>query len=210
MKFSIDDKEKDLLLGKLKTANLKFQQIYPGDKPERQAVHTVYGGANLFKSDTTVKMGEVALRNLLTNAPNFVVLAKVLQLEGHEHLPHTENDIADLTARLDAMTETQRKKEYAWLSYSVYNKIIKKLKAEAVEDFRIDFEDGFGNRPDEEEDATAVNASTELALGNAEQNHFAIHRHSYKTIHRRFKTSWRTYTRYFFNDITGKNKWKVA
>ncbi len=165
MKLSIGESEKDSLLSTLKTANLKFQQTYPGDKPERQAVHTVYGGANLFKSDTTQKMGEVALRNLLTNAPNFVTLAKVLQLDGHEHLPHTEADIADLTARLDKMTEAERKKEYAWLSYSVYNKIIKKLKAEAIEDFRIDFEDGFGNRPDDEEDATAVNAANELALG---------------------------------------------
>jgi citrate lyase beta subunit len=32
-----------------------------------------------------------------------------------------------------------------------------------VEDFRIDFEDGFGNRPDAEEDATAMQAATELA-----------------------------------------------
>ena len=47
----------------------------------------------------------------------------------------------------------------------MYNKIIKKLKTEAVEDFRIDFEDGFGNRPDEEEDTTAVNAAIELAKG---------------------------------------------
>src|ERR1700744_1984939 len=105
MKFSIDVKEKESLLGTLKTANLKFQQIYPGDKPERQAVHTVYGGANLFKSDTTVKMGEVALRNLQTYAPDFVTLARVLKLEGHEHLPHLEKDIAKLTKKLNVMTE---------------------------------------------------------------------------------------------------------
>ncbi len=59
----------------------------------------------------------------------------------------------------------KERKTPAWLSYSVYKKIIKKLKTEAVEDFRIDFEDGFGNRPDKEEDATAVNAATELAKG---------------------------------------------
>ena len=39
------------------------------------------------------------------------------------------------------------------------------MKTEPVEDFRIDFEDGFGNRPDDEEDATAVNAANELAKG---------------------------------------------
>ncbi|EHQ30456.1 DUF6986 family protein [Mucilaginibacter paludis] len=165
MKFSINDTEKNDLLNQLGTANIAFQKKYPGDKPDRQAVHTVYGGANLFKSDTTVRMGEIALKNLQTYAPNFVVLARVLQLDGHKHLPHLESDIARLTHQLDSMTEAERKEESAWLAYSVYNKIVKKLQTEAVEDFRIDFEDGFGNRPDDEEDATAVNAAHELALG---------------------------------------------
>ena len=165
MNLSINTQQKETLLAQLQTANVKFQKTYPGDKPDRQAVHTVYGGANLFKSDTTVKMGEVALKNLINNAPNFVVLANVLKLDGYEHLPHSEKDIAALTARLDVMTETERKLEHAWLSYTIYNKIIAKLKREAIEDFRIDFEDGFGNRPDAEEDETAVNAALELAEG---------------------------------------------
>ncbi len=165
MKFSIAEEEKQSLLQTLQTANLQFQKKYPGDKPDRQPVHTVYGGANLFKSDTTKRMGEIALQNLKTYAPNFVTLAKVLKLEGHEHLPILESDIALLTKKLDAMTEAERKTEAAWLSYSVYNKMIKKLQTEAIEDFRIDFEDGFGNRPDDEEDVTAVNAANELALG---------------------------------------------
>ncbi|OCX54876.1 phosphoenolpyruvate kinase [Mucilaginibacter sp. PPCGB 2223] len=165
MKFSISDTDKNQLLDTLKTANIEFQKKYPGDKPDRQPVHTVYGGANLFKSDTTVRMGEVALRNLQTYAPDFVTLAKVLKLDGYEHLPHLEKDIEKLTKKLDAMTEAKRKEESAWLAYSVYNKIVKKLQTEAVEDFRIDFEDGFGNRPNDEEDATAVNAAKELALG---------------------------------------------
>ncbi len=165
MNFSIADIEKELLLNSLKTANLKFQQVYPGDKPDRQPVHTVYGGANLFKSDTCVKMGEIALKSLQTYAPNFVVLADVLQLQGFLDLPSSEKKIEKLVKKLDRMSEKKRKEDPAWLSYSVYNKIIKKLKKEAVEDFRIDFEDGFGNRPDEEEDATAVHAATELAKG---------------------------------------------
>jgi citrate lyase beta subunit len=164
MKFSVKDEEKAQLMDSLKSANVEFQKKYPGDKPDRQAVHTVYGGANLFKNDTTVKMGEVALRNLKTYAPNFVALAKVLKLQGFEHLPHLEKDIFSLKEKLDHLSETERKKEVAWLSYSIYNKIIHKLETEAVEDFRIDFEDGFGNRPDEEEDATAVNAANELAV----------------------------------------------
>jgi citrate lyase beta subunit len=165
MKLSIQDSDKEQLLNQLGVANLKFQHTYPGDKPDRQPVHTVYGGANLFKADTCVRMGDIALNNLKTYAPNFVELAKVLQLKNYEHLPTLEKDIADLTARLDAMTEAERKKEHAWLAYSVYNKIVKKLKTEPVEDFRIDFEDGFGNRPDAEEDATAVQAANEVAVG---------------------------------------------
>ncbi len=165
MNLSISDSDKNELLDQLQTANLKFQKTYPGDKPDRQPVHTVYGGANLFKSDTTVKMGEIALRSINTYAPNFVVLAKLLKLEGHEYLPTLEKDIEALTAKLSRMTEEERKSEAAWLSYSVYNKIIAKLQREAVEDFRIDFEDGFGNRPNDEEDATAVKAANELALG---------------------------------------------
>lgn len=164
MKFSIKEDEKENLLSTLQVANLEFQKKYPGDKPARQPVHTVYGGANLFKSDTAVKMGEVALRNLKTYAPNFVALAKVLQLQGFEHLPHLEKDIEYLAHKLKNMSEEERKKESAWLAYSVYNKIIKKLETEPVEDFRIDFEDGFGNRPDDEEDETAVSAANELAL----------------------------------------------
>jgi citrate lyase beta subunit len=165
MNLSITDHDKEVLLGKLQVANLKFQKIYPGDKPDRQPVHTVYGGANLFKSDTCKKMGDIALKSLKTYAPNFVELADVLQLQGFIELPSSEKKIEKLVKRLDKMSEKKRRTDPAWLAYSVYNKIIKKLKTEAVEDFRIDFEDGFGNRPDEEEDATAVSAARELAKG---------------------------------------------
>src|ERR1044072_7276509 len=104
MKLSTKETEKENLITSLKPANLKFQETYPGDKPDRQPVHTVYGGANLFKSDTTLKMGEIALKNLKTYAPNFVVLAKALQLKGFEHLPHLEHDIEKLSNKLERMT----------------------------------------------------------------------------------------------------------
>ena len=169
MKLSIEQNQKDAILNKLGVANQAFNQLYPGEHSHRQPVHTVYGGANLFRSDSTEKMGKAALNNLLTNAPNFAVLAKVLELKGHQTLPDTEAEVQELESRLDAMTEAQRKKEHAWLAYSVYKKVKAKLEREAVEDFRIDFEDGFGNRPDDEEDATAVTAAKELAKGMAEK-----------------------------------------
>jgi len=169
MNLSINENEQTQLLQALGEANKKFQQTYPGDKPERQPVHTVYGGANLFKADTCVKMGEVALKNLQTYAPNFVVLANVLELAGHQHLPHALEDIITLTHKLDQLPAANRRQETAWLAYTVYNKIIQKLRTEPVEDFRIDFEDGFGNRPDAEEDATAIAAAQELAKGMAQK-----------------------------------------
>ncbi|MEO7924736.1 MAG: phosphoenolpyruvate kinase [Chitinophagaceae bacterium] len=169
MNLSIAEIEKEILLNSLRTANLKFQQTYPGDKPDRQAVHTVYGGANLFKSDTCKKMGEIALKSLQTHAPDFITLAKLLKMEGHEELPGDEKKAAKLIKKLDIIAEAERRQHRAWLPYTVYNKIIEKLKTEAVEDFRIDFEDGFGNRPDEEEDATANKAAGELAMGMNER-----------------------------------------
>lgn len=49
----------------------------------------------------------------------------------------------------------------------VYDRVVAKLRREAVEDFRIDFEDGYGNRPDEEEDGHAAAAATAVAAGLA-------------------------------------------
>jgi hypothetical protein len=160
MNFSIADNEKEALLGSLKIANLKFQKTYPGDKPDRQPVHTVYGGANLFKSDTCVKMGEIALKNLTTYAPNFVMLADVLQLKGFIDLPSSEKKIDKLVKKLDRMGEKKRRNEPEWLAYTVYNKILKKLKKEAVR-FPHDFKMDFATAPIEEV-ATAVGAANEL------------------------------------------------
>jgi len=163
MKQSIPSTEKDNILNSLKTANTAFQKIYPGDSPERQPVHTVYGGANLFKSDTTMKMGSVSVGNLKTYAPNFAVLARALELPGHAALPSDQKGIEALEAQLK--TARSAGDHPAWLAYTVYNKIIRKLEREAIEDFRIDFEDGYGNRPDAEEDATAEFAAKEVAKG---------------------------------------------
>jgi len=46
-----------------------------------------------------------------------------------------------------------------------YPRLVEKLSREPVEDFRIDFEDGFGNRPDHEEDEHARLAGAEVAAG---------------------------------------------
>jgi len=53
----------------------------------------------------------------------------------------------------------------AWLAHKIYERVSDKLNREPVEDFRIDFEDGYGNRPDAEEDEHARLAATEVAVG---------------------------------------------
>ena len=47
----------------------------------------------------------------------------------------------------------------------VYARVVEKLTREPVEDFRIDFEDGYGSRPDAEEDGHVEAAAREVAVG---------------------------------------------
>ena len=47
----------------------------------------------------------------------------------------------------------------------VYARVREKLEREPVEDFRLDFEDGYGHRPDAEEDGHAHSAALEVAAG---------------------------------------------
>jgi citrate lyase beta subunit len=53
------------------------------------------------------------------------------------------------------------------LADRIYTRVIDKLTQEPVEDFRVDFEDGFGVRSDEEEDRFARRAADQLAAGAA-------------------------------------------
>ncbi len=165
MKLSIPKTRKATIFRSLRRSNLAFQKLYPGDTADRQAVHTVYGGADLFKSNTAETFSRMAITSMTTYAPNFVVFAKAIQLPGHEQLPTKKKEIKKLVKEMDKLSSKKIKKHPHWLSYAVYKKVLKKLKNEALEDFRIDFEDGFGNRTDEEEDSTAVSAALEVAKG---------------------------------------------
>ncbi|HWP81339.1 MAG TPA: phosphoenolpyruvate kinase [Bacteroidota bacterium] len=129
------------VLGNLEKANREFALAYPGDSPDRQPVHTVYGGAQMFKADTAQKLGGLALAALKEYAPTPAVLAKVLGLKGS-----------------------------AKFQQIIYDRVVAKLTSEPVEDFRIDFEDGYGNRSDEEEDGHAQFAASEVARGMREKS----------------------------------------
>lgn len=88
-----------------------------------QPIHTVYGGAHLFRRDTRDKLGRIAWRTFV---------------EHQALLPVSE----EIRAR-----------------------VRQKLLTKPVEDLRIDFEDGYGFRAQEEEDGHAVNAAKEVATG---------------------------------------------
>ncbi len=169
MNLSITEKSKNSIFNELGVANKAFNKIYKGDREDRQPIHTVYGGANLFKSNTTKSLGKVALNSLLTYAPNFIEFAKAFNLQGSDALPDKEQDQLKLVQEIEGLSKEELKNNPAGFSYNIYSKVIDKLEKEAVEDFRIDFEDGFGNRSDKEEDETAENAALQVAKGIVDQ-----------------------------------------
>ncbi|MCM3869878.1 MAG: aldolase/citrate lyase family protein [Pyrinomonadaceae bacterium] len=151
---------------RLRQANSDFARKYPGETGRRQPVHTVYGGAHLFKADSALRLGALARRSMDQFAPDFLVFAKAVALPGTEGLPDSLKDAEDLNERLkDSPDDVRRKSKPAWLAHTIYRRVTDKLRREPVEDFRIDFEDGYGNRPDAEEDGHAAAAATEVSEG---------------------------------------------
>jgi citrate lyase beta subunit len=119
---------------KLGAVSARLGKDFPGEGPERQPVHTVYGGAHLFAANSASRLGDLARAALERWAPASSDLVEIVGLP---------DDLAD---RVHAL-------------------VAAKLGREPVEDFRIDFEDGYGHRPDDEEDGHARSAATELATG---------------------------------------------
>ena len=166
MTFSLTTDIIDKINVRLQAANTIFNRAHPGESPDRQPVHTVYGGAHIFKAGSAQKMGKSALNHLKTYAPNFVDFAKALELKGHNSLPESDEGIMDLLDQINRDPEAvQKMNEAAFFAYTVFQHVLEKLDREPVEDFRIDFEDGYGNRPDQEEDMHAVLAAEEVAKG---------------------------------------------
>ena len=166
MTSSLSDASLTDLTGPLRQANEEFSRHYPGETGRRQPVHTVYGGAHLFKSDSAKRLGSLARRSLDQFAPDFLNFARAIDLPGAYELPETVDEANDLVSFLRNEPEQARKeKKSAWLAHTIYRRVLEKLQREPVEDFRIDFEDGYGNRPDDEEDGHAVSAAAETAEG---------------------------------------------
>src|SRR5712691_8074770 len=166
MKTSLSFESTKDLAARLQQANNDFARHYPGETGRRQPVHTVYGGAHLFKSDSAARLGALARRSLDQFAPDFLTFAKAIGLPRSEQLPASSEEDEGLSTRLQTNPEQLRRANKAeWLAHSIYNRVNEKLRREPVEDFRIDFEDGYGNRPDEEEDGHAAAAAAEVAEG---------------------------------------------
>jgi citrate lyase beta subunit len=135
MKTSLDAAFLSEAASALVEANQAFARAHPGETSGRQPVHTVYGGAQLFSSDSVPKLGRIAVEAMRRYAPDPATLGHALGIEGH--------------AALDR----------------IHQRVQAKLEREAVEDFRVDFEDGYGNRPDAEEDGHAVAVAAALVKG---------------------------------------------
>lgn len=134
MKTTLTLEELHTLAKPLELALVPFMKRFPGSAGERQPVHTVYGGAHLFKHDTARKLGEKARQVLDEHGVDPFTFARAI-------------DLPDLHAEI------------------VWQRVVEKLAREPIEDFRIDFEDGYGNRPDEEEDKHASIVADQLVLG---------------------------------------------
>ena len=134
MKTTLPPEAMQALAARLAQANAETAGHYPGETGRRQPVHTVYGGAHLFRADTAQRLGATALRALREYAPDADALARAIGLPVR-------------------------------LAETVYVRVVEKLQREPVEDFRLDFEDGYGNRPNREEDGHAESAAGEVAVG---------------------------------------------
>lgn len=136
MKTTLPDATSSDLIARLAGPNRRVAERYPIESGRRQPVHTVYGGAHLFKSDSAVKLGAIARRALDDYGADPVEFAEAVGLG----VP-------------------------AELARALHGRVAAKLEREPVEDFRIDFEDGYGIRADEEEDGHAAQAAEQAAAG---------------------------------------------
>jgi citrate lyase beta subunit len=166
MKQSLSEQSLVAISERLGSSNTTFAARYPGESGRRQPVHTVYGGAHLFRADSARRLGQVAERALAENASDFVVFARAIGLPLAQQLPDVLDYATGLRVRLENDPEAVRaENKPAWLAHAIYTRVQEKLSREPVEDFRIDFEDGYGNRPDAEEDGHAESAAIEVAKG---------------------------------------------
>lgn len=110
-----------------------IEQAYPQDPGTRQPIHSVYLPGDRYRPETPLEWGEQAL-------------SAVNDAGGISHLLDVHGLVKD-PAQAQVIGE----------------KVEHKLRTEPIEDLRLDFEDGYGHRPDDEEDADVEAAARNLA-----------------------------------------------
>ena len=120
----------------LDSADAERLANYPGDRTDRQPVHTVYVPADRFHRDLVAEWGAAAAAALARHAP-------------------TAEDMAAVTGLAPEQL------------HDVWGPVSAKLDREPIEDLRVDLEDGYGQRPDEEEDRHALAAGHAIAAAVA-------------------------------------------
>ncbi|TAM70805.1 MAG: aldolase [Microbacteriaceae bacterium] len=109
---------------------------YPGDDGSRQPVHTVYVPADRYTPELPAEWGERALAAVAGRGTD------------------ARGGLGVLSALLG---------QDAACAAAVVPRVLAKLQSEPIEDLRLDFEDGYGDRGDETEDADVVAAASAVA-----------------------------------------------
>src|SRR5580704_4562655 len=81
MKTSLSTAEIDRISAPPRAGNRAFATRNPGERADRQPVHTLYGGAHLFRADAARRLGERALDALEEHAPDAATLAAAFEFE---------------------------------------------------------------------------------------------------------------------------------
>jgi citrate lyase beta subunit len=113
-------------------ADRALAEGYPGPRPGRQPVHTVYVAADRYGPGLAAEWGWQALKALESWAPGPAEFGAAMGLP-------------------------------PGLAADVRSRVLAKLVDEPIEDLRLDFEDGYGDRGDDAEDADASRAAMQLA-----------------------------------------------
>ena len=144
----------------------------------QQPLHVVYGGAHLFRAGTIPKLALLAARHLLAHAEDCFEFAEGVGLPEADTVPASRVARMSLLRRFSRSGVKARSVHSdAWLVYAVHCRVLEKLQRQAIEDYRIDFEDGYGLRNGEEEDRHAVLSAEETYRAMADRTmppHFGI------------------------------------
>src|SRR5687767_15057697 len=104
------------VVARLRRANNEVARACPGERGDRQPVHTYYTGAHLFDAEMPSRLATLALGALDEYAPDGATFADALGLA---------------TGQPGAIA----------LAELIRARVVEKLRLEPVEDLRLDFED---------------------------------------------------------------------